>query len=465
MISQRIRGVEALFIALQATAVIFLFWAWFAILAHLSTSYRGVDLTRYNAYCLVLVAGLLAGNLLGRRGSVREALYERSILEHLPVVFRQTTWSVGGLLLFLFITKDNGHISRFFLVSFIPVLYIVLLWTNCALPGLLVWLSFRDMRQENTLLVGSCDRVARLTPWLQRKARFGLRTVGVLCDENHVHCSPPQCPVLGLSSGLARVINTHRVSQVVLIEFREDYAALVDPIQHSGARLLIMSDLAERLGHSISMFEDDGLHFFSLHLEPLENPFNRILKRFFDILFSLLVLLFIFPPLAVAVWLIHRLQAPGPLFFRQVRAGIQNREFVIWKFRTMHPAAASGDGGDARIFPAGRVLRRYSLDEFPQFINVLRGEMSIVGPRPHLVEHNVQFAQVMSAFHIRAFVKPGITGLAQVRGFRGEARTVEAVSHRLESDMLYLENWSPLLDVVIMLRTAWQILFPPDAAR
>jgi len=465
MISQRIRGVEALFIALQAAAVILLFWAWFAILAHLSATYHDLDSARYCGYGLTLTAGLLAGNLLGRSGSVREALYERSVIEHLPIVFRQTLWSVGCLLLFLFITKDTGHISRVFLVSFIPALYVVLLWTDFALPGLLVWIAFREMRQENTLLVGSCHRVARLAPWLQRKARFGLRTVGVLCDENHVHCSPPQCPVLGLSSALARVIASHRVSQVVLIEFRAECASLVEPIQQSGARLLILSDLAERLGHSIVLFEDDGFHFFSLHQEPLENPFNRILKRFFDILFSLLVIVFLLPPLAAVVWLIHRFQSPGPLFFRQVRAGIQNREFVIWKFRSMHSAPASGDSEAFRIFPAGRLLRRYSLDEFPQFINVLRGEMSIVGPRPHLVEHNTQFAQVMSGFHIRAFVKPGITGLAQVRGFRGEARTVDAVSHRLESDMRYLESWSPLLDLGIMLRTAWQIFFPPDAAR
>ena len=465
MISQRIRGVEALFIALQAAAIILLFWLWFAILAHLSPTYRHLDAARYCGYCVTLSAGLLAANLLGRRGSVREALYERSIQEHLPIVFRQTLWSVGCLLLFLFITKDTGRISRVFLVCYLPALYIVLLWTDCVLPGLLAWIAFREMRQENTLLVGSCLRVARLTPWLQRKARFGLRTVGVLCDENHVHCSPPQCPVLGFSSALPRVITSHRVSQVVLIELREDLASLVEPIQQSGARLLIVSDFAERLGHSISMFEDDGFHFFTLHQEPLENPLSRIVKRIFDILFSLLVLIFLLPPLAAVVWVIHRFQSPGPLFFRQVRAGIQNREFVIWKFRSMHSDPASGDSEATRIFPAGHLLRRYSLDEFPQFINVLRGEMSIVGPRPHLVEHNVQFAQVMSGFHIRAFVKPGITGLAQVRGFRGEARTVDAVSHRLESDMRYLENWSPMLDLGIILRTAWQVFFPPDTAR
>ena len=428
-------------------------------------AYRILDLTRYCAYCFALIAGLLAGNLLGRRGSVREALYERSILEHLPIVFRQTLWSVGCLLFFLFITKNTGHISRVFLVSFIPVLYLALLWTDCVLPGFLVWISFREIRQENTLLIGSCQRVGPLIPWLQRKARFGLRTVGVLCDENHAHCSPPHCPVLGTISALQRVINRHRVTQVLLIELRPDTASLVEPIQHSGARLLIVNDLAERLGHSISMFEDDGILFFALHEEPLENPFNRILKRLFDTFFSLIAIILVLPLLALLVWIVHRLQSPGPLFFRQVRAGIQNREFVIWKFRSMHTGPASNGSEASRIFPAGRFLRRYSLDEFPQFINVLRGEMSVVGPRPHLVEHNVQFAQVMSAFHIRAFVKPGITGLAQVRGFRGEASNVEAVSHRLESDMRYLENWSPMLDLGIVVRTAWQVFFPPDGAR
>ena len=465
MISQRIRGVEALFMAIQGAAVILLFWGWFTILTHLVPSFRAIDLVSYNSYCLTLVLGLLAGNLFGRAESVREVLYERSMLEHLPVVLRQSVWSVGCLLLYLFITKDTGSISRLFLLSFLPALYGVLLWTHCVLPRFLLWICFREMRQENTLLIGSCHRVARLAPWLRRKARFGLRTVGVLCDEAHAHCSPPQCPVLGVSSDLPRVIANHRVSQVILTEFREELAALVEPVQRSGARLLILSDLAERLGHSISMFEDDGLQFFSLHREPLENPFNRMIKRAFDIVFSLLALVIVLPPLAAAVWLAHRLQSPGPLYFRQVRAGIQNREFAIWKFRSMHLAGSHGDPDAARIFPAGRVLRRYSLDEFPQFFNVLRGEMSIVGPRPHLVEHNVQFAQVMSAFHIRAFVKPGITGLAQVRGFRCEALTVEAVSHRLESDMLYLENWSPMLDLVIMARTGWQVFFPPEAAR
>jgi putative colanic acid biosynthesis UDP-glucose lipid carrier transferase len=119
---------------------------------------------------------------------------------------------------------------------------------------------------------------------------------------------------------------------------------------------------------------------------------------------------------------------------------------------------------DERIFPAGRWLRRFSLDEMPQFLNVLRGEMSIVGPRPHLVEHNRLFAEVLDGYHFRTFIKPGITGLAQVRGFRGEARTREDLAARLKSDMLYLENWSLGLDLAIIARTIWQMFRPPKTA-
>jgi lipopolysaccharide/colanic/teichoic acid biosynthesis glycosyltransferase len=120
--------------------------------------------------------------------------------------------------------------------------------------------------------------------------------------------------------------------------------------------------------------------------------------------------------------------------------------------------------GDARIYPLGRVLRRFSLDEIPQFLNVLGGEMSVVGPRPHLAEHNTQFAEVLARYHLRTFIKPGITGLAQVRGFRGEARTPEDIAARLQSDLIYIENWSLALDLGIVLRTMWQMLRPPPTA-
>src|SRR3569623_502909 len=142
----------------------------------------------------------------------------------------------------------------------------------------------------------------------------------------------------------------------------------------------------------------------------------------------------------------QRLQSPGPMFFKHTRAGLKGRTFTIYKFRTMHPQnggeAIQASEGDARVFPFGCWLRRTSLDEVPQFLNVLRGEMSLVGPRPHLLEHNEQFARVMRNYFIRSRVKPGITGLAQVRGFRGQTRTEADIIRRVESDISYLETWS-----------------------
>jgi len=165
--------------------------------------------------------------------------------------------------------------------------------------------------------------------------------------------------------------------------------------------------------------------------------------------------------------LIQRFQSPGRVFYRQTRAGIQNHQFEILKFRTMHEnnpdVARQATQGDERVYPAGRWLRRLSLDEVPQFLNVLRGDMSVTGPRPHLIEHNAQFAEQMSNYHIRTLVKPGITGLAQVRGFRGAA-SPEEIARRLESDISYLENWRLALDISIILRTIWQMIFPPRSA-
>jgi putative colanic acid biosynthesis UDP-glucose lipid carrier transferase len=127
-------------------------------------------------------------------------------------------------------------------------------------------------------------------------------------------------------------------------------------------------------------------------------------------------------------------------------------------------ATRQASENDDRIFPLGRLLRKTSIDEIPQFLNVLRGEMSIVGPRPHMIEHNAQFARIMANYHIRAFVKPGVTGLAQVRGFRGEARTSEDIQKRVECDIEYIERWSLTLDVMLIVQTAWQMLFPPKSA-
>jgi lipopolysaccharide/colanic/teichoic acid biosynthesis glycosyltransferase len=168
------------------------------------------------------------------------------------------------------------------------------------------------------------------------------------------------------------------------------------------------------------------------------------------------------------VWLAQHFQSPGPLFHAQTRAGMQNRQFTIYKFRTMHvhngDIARQAREGDERVYALGKWFRKLSIDELPQFWNVLKGDMSIVGPRPHLIEHNAQFSEFMGNYHVRAFVKPGITGLAQVRGFRGEAHNRSDIAQRVECDIEYLENWNLSLECGIILRTFVHLINPPRSA-
>jgi lipopolysaccharide/colanic/teichoic acid biosynthesis glycosyltransferase len=209
--------------------------------------------------------------------------------------------------------------------------------------------------------------------------------------------------------------------------------------------------------------EDDGFSFVTTHQEPLENPLSQLMKRILDVSVALPTVIFLLPPVALLVWLIHRWQSPGPLFFKQCRAGFRNQQFDILKFRTMHvdnpDQTRQATQNDARIFRAGNWLRRFGIDEIPQFLNVLKGDMSVVGPRPHLLAHNLQFAHQIKKYHIRALVKPGITGLAQLRGFHGEIRSMDDIRARLESDISYLEDWRLSLDILIIFQTALQIFF------
>jgi lipopolysaccharide/colanic/teichoic acid biosynthesis glycosyltransferase len=239
--------------------------------------------------------------------------------------------------------------------------------------------------------------------------------------------------------------------------------------EERGSRLLVVADLDRIFGHPVTVFEDQGLFFLGLREEPLENPVNRFLKRCFDIAVSLPVVIFILPPLFLFTWICQRIQSPGTLFFVQPREGFQSQPFPMLKLRTMHigdPAnnALPCSEQDPRLFPVGRFLRKTSLDEMPQFWNVLRGDMSVVGPRPHLQFYNQQYQRVYFPAYVRSLVKPGVTGLAQARGFRGAANTPEEVVRRMESDIEYLENWSFWLDCWLVLRTAVQIIVPPEGA-
>jgi putative colanic acid biosynthesis UDP-glucose lipid carrier transferase len=191
-----------------------------------------------------------------------------------------------------------------------------------------------------------------------------------------------------------------------------------------------------------------------------ETPFtgtNRLVKRIEDVVLASLILVLI-SPLLLAIAIGVRLTSPGPALFRQRRNGLDGTEIVVWKFRSMRTqddgaVVPQATKGDPRITPFGAFLRRTSLDELPQFFNVLQGHMSIVGPRPHAVAHNEQYRQLIKAYMVRHKVKPGITGWAQIHGHRGETDTIEKMQARVEYDLEYLRNWTLGLDLQIIART------------
>jgi len=195
----------------------------------------------------------------------------------------------------------------------------------------------------------------------------------------------------------------------------------------------------------------------SARLEPLENLLNRSIKRGFDIAFSIFVILFVFSWLFPILYVLIKLESRGPVFFTQERSGRDNDSFKCYKFRSMYvnndADHKQATRNDHRITRLGGFLRRTSLDELPQFFNVLKGNMSVVGPRPHMLKHTKQYSALIDRFMVRHFLKPGITGWAQVQGLRGETKTVDAMLQRVEADVWYLENWSFLLDLKIIFLT------------
>jgi exopolysaccharide biosynthesis polyprenyl glycosylphosphotransferase len=375
----------------------------------------------------------------------------------------------------MFATLDRS-ISRLFLGTFLVWAWLGLTILNARLPRTLARLVFQRGHRLPTVFIGRVASFAALDDWIAHKEALGIHPVGLLSDDPAAADSAsPFIPLLGRIAELPRVLQERAVGQVILLELPatdEEARALIAICQEHGARLLIHNNLAERYTHPLVPTVEEGRHFYTLHDEPLEDPLNRLIKRVCDLVIALPVVLLLLPPLCAWVWGMQRLQAPGPLFHVRERRGQQGRIFKMLKFRSMtvgvEDAAAESrqaTAEDRRIFPFGRFLRRRSLDEFPQFWNVLLGQMSVVGPRPYMPLLDEEFRQQTRGYRTRHLVKPGITGLAQSLGFRGEILEQEMLRRRVYWDVYYITHWSVWLDLQITLRTLWQIVQPPPTAR
>ncbi len=208
-------------------------------------------------------------------------------------------------------------------------------------------------------------------------------------------------------------------------------------------------------------YYDDSFLVLNVDKLPFEHIENRIYKRVFDILFSLFIIIFVLTWLTPIIWILIKLESRGPAFFKQKREGLKGELFVCYKFRSMKTNVSSEHKhtikNDSRVTKIGSFLRRTSLDELPQFFNVLQGNMSVVGPRPHLKSLSIEYQKNVNNYLERHAMKPGITGLAQVRGYRGEIKKKSDIKNRIRLDIFYIENWSILLDIKIILQTVFNV--------
>jgi Undecaprenyl-phosphate glucose phosphotransferase len=243
---------------------------------------------------------------------------------------------------------------------------------------------------------------------------------------------------------------------------------LIDFGDESLVKIKLLTDFRGFSSKGVALQRYDHIPILSVTSTPLDDWKNRVLKRTFDIVFSFLVIVCVFSWLFPLIAILIKLESKGPVFFKQKRTGQDNKDFYCYKFRSMsvndEADAVQAKRNDSRITKFGNFLRKSSIDELPQFFNVFVGNMSVIGPRPHMLKHTEEYSRKVEKFMARHFVKPGITGLAQAKGFRGETTHLHQMRNRVKLDRFYVENWSLFLDMKILGLTTITMLKGDDNA-
>ena len=470
MIDARARGLANIHAALMTLVVGAVFWVWAFVNVNVHVPF--VHMSPYGnivPYFLCAIVGMLL--------SARDVSRRLAARFHLPdlggsarLAFLQVALMALLIFAMMFATQDHS-VSRLFLGTFLVLCWLTLAIMNARVPGRLARFIFQKGHRLPTVFIGQPGSFAKVGEWAANKEPLGIFPVGLLSP-----VPPPEGPAalavpwLGTAADLPRVLAERLVGQVIMLELPAsdlEASSVINACRDHGCRLLIHSNIEERYTQPLVPITEEGRHFYTLQEEPLEDPINRLIKRSFDLAVAVPVVALVLPPLCAWVAIMQRLQAPGPLFHARDRRGKQGRVFCMLKFRSMYvaPENAAAESRqalseDQRIFPFGRFMRRRSLDEFPQFWNVLVGEMSVVGPRPYMPLLDEEFRQQTEGYRTRNLVKPGITGLSQSLGFRGAVLEEEMVRRRVYWDVYYISHWSWRLDLKILFRTLPAMLFP-----
>ena len=399
-------------------------------------------------------------------------LFQFTGLYHFEAIIRP--WAVIDKLLIAFSTaflflfaiafalKVSEFYSRLWVGSFAVSSCSLTIFARILVAIVIEKLSDMRLFSRNAIVAGSGKQAAHLLKHLQKHGSRFVSVAGVFTDDPSLSSHDlDRNKVLGRMDCLIPYVRANEIDDIFLAmpwSAEQEIMALVEKFRELPVNVYLISDL---IGFRIDLREPPG-HFDRLPIrEIMGRPLSGwdvVTKSAFDYLIAGIAVIALLP-FAGLVALAIKIDSPGPVFFRQKRLGFNNKEFTIYKFRSMQDALSSDDRtvqarpNDPRVTRLGRILRRTSIDELPQLINVLNGSMSLVGPRPHAIDHNEEYSRKIRGYFSRHRVKPGITGWAQVNGWRGETDTVEKMQRRVEYDIYYTDNWSLSFDLQILART------------
>jgi putative colanic acid biosynthesis UDP-glucose lipid carrier transferase len=320
---------------------------------------------------------------------------------------------------------------------------------------------------KNVLVIGAGELGKNFYEMVSSHIDFGYNFIGFLDD----NAEPDIKNILGGLNDLDKTINELNVEEVIIalpIYASNMLDQIIRTCNKHAVRVHIIPDYFKFLSNKFQISMMGDFPIITVRSEPLAEFHWRFVKRTVDVVFSFVVNLLFLSWIIPVLYIFNKISSPGPLFFIQDRIGAKDKIFRCYKFRTMHTGNKSIGKyqptveGDPRITSVGKLLRKSNLDELPQFINVLKGEMSVVGPRPHAIAYNEIYKEMVDEIKIRSWVKPGITGWAQIHGFRGDVSDYEEnkkrTIKRIEYDLWYIENWTIWLDIQIILTTVWQMI-------
>ncbi|MBZ4033213.1 undecaprenyl-phosphate glucose phosphotransferase [Flavobacterium sp. 17A] len=358
-----------------------------------------------------------------------------------------------------------SDISRLRMVYFYLIFFGLLMITRSLSMTLLKYIRAKGYNFKTFVIVGANETGERIRKVLGKDLTYGYKFLGFF-DEKQNENNVDSALVIGQFEDVKKFVVDNNIDEMYValhIDNIEIINGLIKICEQNMIRIKFIPDFQLYTKASkveVAFYENTPVLMF--RPEPMEFASNRVLKKMFDVCFSGLVILLVFPWLFPIIMLIIKLESPGPVFFKQERAGRDNRSFMCLKFRSMHVNVLAhnkqAEKGDSRITKFGAFIRKTSIDELPQFFNVFWGDMSVVGPRPHMVNLAKEYSDLISNYLVRQYVKPGITGWAQVNGYRGETKVLSDMENRVEYDIWYIENWSFLLDIKIVVKTVINII-------